>query len=246
MYALAPLVSLWRTCRRRYVRCWAAVMVSLLSPGMPRPAAADGYAAAIAYLCNTAEAGEPVESITGKGGRAISVQADVADETEAEQALGGLDVVVSAAGIMPMAPLDLSVLGWIYRTNIHGMFAVSQQAARRLRGGGAIINFSSSGTRLAIPGYGAYAASKGAVEALPLILARELRGRDIAVSTVAPGPTATALFFEGKDQAAIDRAAGFTPLERPGTPADIAEAVAFLAGPGPWVNGQVIYANGGA
>jgi 3-oxoacyl-[acyl-carrier protein] reductase len=112
--------------------------------------------------------------------------------------------------------------------------------------GGAIINFSSSVTRLAPPSYGAYAASKGAVEALTLILARELRGRDITVNTVAPGPTATALFFDGKDQAAIDRAAAFAPLERLGTPADIAEVIAFLAGPGHWVNGQVIYANGGA
>ena len=218
-----------------------------------RRLAADGYDIAIAYRGNTAEATETVESITG---RAIAVQADVADETAveraftvAEQAFGGLDVVVSAAGIMPLAPvadLDLSVLDRIYRTNIRGTFAVSQQAVRRLRAGGAIINFSSSVTRLAIPGYGAYAASKGAVEALTLILARELRGRDITVNTVAPGPTATALFFEGKDQATIDNAAAFAPLERLGTPADIAELVAFLAGPGHWVNGQVIRANGGA
>jgi len=218
--------------------------------------AGDGYAVAIAYRGDTAEAAETVESITGKGGRAIAVQADVADEiavdrafTEAEQAFGGLDVIVSAAGIMPLAPvadLDLSVLDRVYRTNVRGTFAVSQQAARRLRGGGAIINFSSSVTRLAIPGYGAYAASKGAVEALTLILARELRGRDITVNTVAPGPTATALFFEGKDQATIDSAAAFAPLQRLGTPADIAELVAFLAGPGHWVNGQVIRANGGA
>jgi len=218
--------------------------------------AADGYAIAIVYRGNTAEATEAVESITSKGGRAIAVQADVADETaveaaftEAVQAFGGLDVVVSAAGIMPLSPvadLDLSVLDRVYRTNIRGTFAVSQQAVRALRGGGAIINFSSSVTRLAIPGYGAYAASKGAVEALTLILARELRGRDITVNTVAPGPTATALFFDGKDQAAIDSAAAFAPLQRLGTPADIAELVAFLAGPGHWVNGQVIRANGGA
>jgi 3-oxoacyl-[acyl-carrier protein] reductase len=218
--------------------------------------AADGYAIAIVYRGKTAEATETVESITGKGGRAIAVQADVADETaveaaftEAMQAFGGLDVVVSAAGIMPLSPvadLDLSVLDRVYRTNIRGTFAVSQQAVRRLRGGGAIINFSSSVTRLAIPGYGAYAASKGAVETLTLILARELRGRDITVNTVAPGPTATDLFFDGKDQAAIDSAAAFAPLQRLGTPADVAELVAFLAGPGHWVNGQVIRANGGA
>jgi 3-oxoacyl-[acyl-carrier protein] reductase len=206
--------------------------------------AAEDYAVAIAYASNTSEAGEVVTQITGKGGQALAVQLDVV-----EQAFGGIDVAVNAAGIMPLAPvteLDLDVLDRVYRTNIRGTFAVAQQAARRLRAGGAIINFSSSVTRLAIPGYGAYAASKGAVEALTLILARELRGRDITVNTVAPGPTATALFFEGKDQAAIDRATAFAPLERLGTPADIAELIAFLAGPGHWVNGQVIYANGGA
>jgi 3-oxoacyl-[acyl-carrier protein] reductase len=218
--------------------------------------AAEGYVVAIAYISNASKAGQVVTEITGKGGQALAIRLDVADEkavdaafTEVEQAFGGVDVVVSAAGIMPLAPvaeLDLDVLDRIYRTNVRGTFAVSQQAARRLRRGGAIINFSSSVTRLAPPGYGAYAASKGAVEALTLILARELRGRDITVNTVAPGPTATALFFDGKDQAAIDRAAAFAPLERLGTPADIAEVVAFLAGPGHWVNGQVIYANGGA
>jgi 3-oxoacyl-[acyl-carrier protein] reductase len=218
--------------------------------------AAEDYAVAIAYASNTSEAAEVVAEITGNGGQALAVQLDVADDkaveaafNEIEQAFGGINVAVNAAGIMPLAPvteLDLDVLDRVYRTNIRGTFAVAQQAARRLRRGGAIINFSSSVTRLAIPGYGAYAASKGAVEALTLILARELRGRDITVNTVAPGPTATALFFDGKDQAAIDRAAAFAPLERLGTPADIAALIAFLAGPGHWVNGQVIYANGGA
>lgn len=93
---------------------------------------------------------------------------------------------------------------------------------------------------------GAYAASKGAVEALTLILARELRGRDITVNAIAPGPTATPLFFEGKTQQAIDQTAAMNPMGRLGTPEDITEAVAFLAGPARWVNGQVLYVNGGA
>ena len=101
-------------------------------------------------------------------------------------------------------------------------------------------------TRLQIPGYGAYAASKGAVEAITLILARELRGRDVTVNAVAPGPTATPLFFEGKTQQMIDQIANTNPMERLGTPDDIAEMVTFLAGPGRWVNGQVLYVNGGA
>jgi 3-oxoacyl-[acyl-carrier protein] reductase len=198
----------------------------------------DGLAVAIIYASNTEEAHSVVAAITGKGGQAVAIKLDVADEAavaaafdQVEERFGGIDVVVNAAGIMPLAPIA---------------FAVSQQAARRVRAGGAIINFSSTVTRLAIPSYGAYAASKGAVEALTLILARELRGRDITANTVAPGPTATELFFDGKDQEAIDRAAGFAPLERLGTPEDIAEVIAFLAGPGHWVNGQVLYANGGA
>jgi 3-oxoacyl-[acyl-carrier protein] reductase len=218
--------------------------------------AQDGLTVAIVYASNAAEAESTVAAIGDRGGQAVAIQLDVADETAAaaafdrlEESHGGVDVVVNAAGIMPLSPiaeLDLAVLDRVYRTNIRGTFVIGQQAARRVRAGGAIINFSSSVTRLALPNYGAYAASKGAVEALTLILARELRGRDVTVNTIAPGPTATELFFEGKDQAAIDRATGFAPLERLGRPEDIVELAAFLAGPGHWINGQVVFANGGA
>jgi 3-oxoacyl-[acyl-carrier protein] reductase len=99
---------------------------------------------------------------------------------------------------------------------------------------------------LAFPGYGAYSASKGAVEAVTLILARELRGRDVTVNAVAPGPTATDLFLDVNDDEAVARLSAQPPLERLGTPEDIAEVVAFLASPaGHWINGQVIRANGG-
>lgn len=218
--------------------------------------AADGYAVVVNYAGNEAEAGKAVAAITEAGGRAIAVRADVADETQvaalfeaAESAYGGVDVVVHAAGVMTLAPLvdlDLDALDRMHRTNIRGTFVVDQQAARRLRAGGAIINFSSSVLALALPGYSAYAATKGAVEAMTLILARELRGRDVTVNVVAPGPTATALFLDGKDEETIARMAAQPPLERLGTPEDIAGVVAFLAGPaGRWVNGQVVRANGG-
>ena len=129
---------------------------------------------------------------------------------------------------------------------MRGTFVIAQQAVRTLRDGGALITFSSSVVGLAFPTYSAYAATKGAVEAMTLVLARELRGRDVTVNAVAPGPTATDLFLDGKDQETIDRAAQLSPLERLGTPEDIAGVVAFLAGPdGRWVNGQVLRANGG-
>ena len=100
-------------------------------------------------------------------------------------------------------------------------------------------------TKIAAPGYTAYAATKGAVDAMTLILAKEMRGRDVTVNAVAPGPTATPLFLDGKPQEVIDHLKSMPPLERLCEPADIAEAVAFLAGPARWVNGQVIYTNGG-
>jgi 3-oxoacyl-[acyl-carrier protein] reductase len=216
----------------------------------------DGYGVVVAYGGNKAEADAAVEEVTEAGGRAIAVQADVADEVavaslfdQAEQTFGGVDVVVHAAGVMllsPLVDLELAEFDRQVRTNLRGSFVVNQQAARRLRRGGAIVNFSSSLTKLAFPAYGVYAATKGGVEALSLILARELRGRDITVNAVAPGPTATALFLDGKSEEQINRLSSVSPLERLGQPADIAEVVAFLAGPGRWVNGQVVHANGGA
>jgi 3-oxoacyl-[acyl-carrier protein] reductase len=230
------------------------------SSGIGREAAArlgrDGYAVAIVYASNQAAAEEAVKEVEQAGGRAIAVQADVADETavaalfdRTEQEFGGVDVVVNAAGIMPLSPLadlDLEVFDRVVRTNLRGTIVVDQQAVRRLRSGGALINVSSSLTKLARPGYSAYSATKGGVEAITLILARELRGRDVTVNTVAPGPTASPLFFEGKPQELIDRIAAEPPLERLGEPSDIAEIIAFLAGPARWINGQVIYANGGS
>ncbi len=217
--------------------------------------AAAGMAVGVHYAGNSAAAQEVVAAVQRGGGRAVTVRGDVADETAmgeafdtVEKEFGGLDVVVHTAGVMtlgPVAEFDLDALDRMHRTNIRGTFVVAQQAARRVRAGGAIVTFSTSITRLAAPGYAAYAASKGAVEAMTLVLARELRGRDVTVNAVAPGPTATPLFLDGKDEATVERLAAQAPLERLGTPADIAETVAFLAGPGRWVNGQVIFANGG-
>jgi 3-oxoacyl-[acyl-carrier protein] reductase len=215
----------------------------------------DGVAVVVHYSGRKDRADETVAAITAKGGTALAVQADVADKAEvealfdaAERAFGGVDAVVHAAGIMLLAPLaeaDLGEAERMIRTNVLGTLVVAQQAARRVRRGGAVVTFSSTVVRLAMPTYAAYAATKGAVDAMTLVLARELRGRDVTVNAVAPGPTATPLFLDGKDEQTVARLASMPPLERLGTPADIAEVVAFLAGPGRWVNGQVVAVNGG-
>ncbi|NGO46013.1 SDR family oxidoreductase [Streptomyces ureilyticus] len=217
---------------------------------------ADGLAIVVNYVGDTAAAEETVAALTAAGGKAIAVRADVADEKavaalfdQAEAAFGGVDVVVNAAGrlaLAPIADLDLNVLDQLHRTNVRGAFVVAQQAARRLRAGGSFVSFSTSVVGTQFPDYGAYAASKGAIEAMTLILARELRGRDITVNTVAPGPTATELFLEGKTEEQIDTLAKTPPLERLGTPEDIADVVAFLtSAEGHWINGQILRANGG-
>ncbi|WP_280396718.1 SDR family oxidoreductase [Nocardia carnea] len=218
--------------------------------------AARGSTVVVNYTDNAGAAEEAVIAISAAGGTAIAVQADVADEDavsalfdRAEAEFGGVDVVVNSAGrlaLSTIADLDLKVLDAIHRVNIRGTFVVAQQAARRLRDGGSFVSFSTSVVGTQFPTYGAYAASKGAVEAITLILARELRGRDITVNTVAPGPTATAMFLDGKTEEQITALAGNPPLERLGTPEDIARVVAFLTGPeGHWINGQILRANGG-
>lgn len=217
--------------------------------------ATEGFAIVVNYAGNAHLADEVAQAIIGKGGQAITVKADVGDEHEvaamfdtAEQTFGGIDVVVNVAGRMALGPLaefNLDDLDAMHRTNIRGTYVVDQQAARRIRPGGAIINFSTSVTRTSFPNYSAYVASKAAVEGITLILARELRGRDITVNSVAPGPTATDLFLDGKTAEEVDRLAKAVPLERLGMPSDIAELVNFLASPaGHWVNGQNIKVNG--
>jgi 3-oxoacyl-[acyl-carrier protein] reductase len=213
--------------------------------------AADGFAVVVHYAGNESRAKETVEAITAKGGRSVAIRGDVADEKDmtalfdaAQEHFGGVDAVVNTAGIMllgPVADFDLANFDRMHRTNVRGTFVVSQLAAQRLRAGGTLVNFSTSVSRLQQPTYAAYAATKGAVEAMTLILARELRGRDVTVNAVAPGPTATPLFLDGKSDELIDRLSKLAPLERLGTPEDIPRSVAFLTSPdGRWANGQVL------
>jgi 3-oxoacyl-[acyl-carrier protein] reductase len=218
--------------------------------------ARNGFQVVVNYAGNKAEAAAAVNEIEAQGGKALAIQGDVAKSAdmerlfdEAEREFGGVDVVINNAGIMPLSPIaDLSdeTFDRILAVNLRGTFNTLKLAAKRLRDGGRIVNFSSTAVVLANPGYGAYNASKAAVEALTLVLARELRGRNITVNTIAPGPTATALFLNGKSEETIQRFAKAPPLERLGAPEDIANTVAFLVGPeGGWINGQIVRANGG-
>jgi 3-oxoacyl-[acyl-carrier protein] reductase len=217
--------------------------------------ARDGFIVVINYAGSAAKAEAVVATIEKAGGRAIAAQADVSDPAAvarmfdtAEAAFGGIDVVVNNAGIMQLSPLAETSDELFDRhvaTNLKGVFNALREAAKRLRSGGRIISFSSSVVGLYQPTYAVYAATKAGVEAMTHVLAKELRGRNITVNAIAPGPTATDLFLKNP-QEVVDRLTKLTPLERLGQPEDIANAVAFLAGPdGGWINGQVLRANGG-
>jgi len=216
----------------------------------------EGLIVVVNYSGDAAPAESLVRAIEGKGGRALSAKADVSDPESvrgmfdaAVSAFGGVDVLVNNAGIMMLSNLadtDDAAFERQIGVNLKGTFNTLREAAKRLRDGGRIINFSSSVVGLLQPTYGVYAATKAAVEAMTSILAKELRGRNITVNAVAPGPTATDLFLKGKPQDVVNRLAKLAPLERLGQPHDIAAAVAFLAGPdGAWINGQTLRANGG-
>jgi 3-oxoacyl-[acyl-carrier protein] reductase len=218
--------------------------------------AADGFTVVVNYAGKAAEAETLAGKIEKAGGRALTAQADVSDPKSvahmwdaAETAFGGVDVLVNNAGIMRLATIaegDDALIDSQIAINLKGSISTMREAARRLRNGGRIINLSSSMVGLNMPTYAVYTATKAGVEAMTHVLSKELRGRSITVNAVAPGPTATALFLEGKSPELIDHMAKMNPLERLGTPEDIANAVAFLAGPeGGWINGQVLRANGG-
>ena len=220
--------------------------------------ARDGFAVVVNYAGNAIKAEEVVAEIktATAGGQAIAAQADVASAADVERlfkeamdTFGGINVVVNCAGIMPLSPIDggdLELFDKVIATNLRGTFVVLGQAARQVSPGGRIIAFSSSVIAKSFPTYGPYIASKAGVEGLVRVLANELRGRNITVNAVAPGPVATELFLTGKAEAQIEELRKLSPLERLGQPEDIASIVSFLAGPdGGWVNGQVLRANGG-
>ncbi len=218
--------------------------------------ARDGFTVVVNYSRDAAPAEALVREILQAGGKAVAAQGDVSDAQavramfdKIEETLGGVDVLVNNAGIMTLAPIGEMTdadFDRVVAVNLKGTFNTLREAAKRVRSGGRVINFSTSVVGLLLPTYGVYTATKAAVEAMTHIFSKELRGRNITVNAVAPGPTATDLFLNGKSAELVDRMAKMPPLERLGQPEDIANVVAFLAGPdGAWVNGQVLRANGG-
>jgi len=218
--------------------------------------AADGFGVVVNYAGNAAKAEEVVNEIVGSGGRAIAIQADIANPDEVQRlfektlkTFGQIDVVVNNAGIMTLSPIakgDVEAFDKVIATNLRGTFLVMSQAAQHVAENGRIIAFSSSVLAKSFPTYGPYIAAKAGVEGLVRVLANELRGHKITVNAVAPGPVATELFLGDKTEEQIAQISKMAPLERLGQPDDIAGVVSFLAGPdGGWINAQVVRANGG-
>jgi 3-oxoacyl-[acyl-carrier protein] reductase len=218
--------------------------------------AADGFTVVINYSGDTKSAQALASKIEAGDGRALIARADVSDSNAVramfdtvEATFGGVDVLVNNAGMMKLAKIadsDDALFDQQIAVNLKGSFNAMREAAKRLRDGGRIVNLSTSvvGTRLET--YGVYAATKAAIETMTAILSKEMRGRNITVNAVAPGPTATDLFLDGKSPELVERLAKMNPLERLAEPEDIASVVAFLVGPdGGWINGQVLRANGG-
>jgi len=218
--------------------------------------ARDGFAVVVHYAGSAEKAEAVVNEIKSEDGQAVVAQGDVASADDMEHlfketldAFGKVDVVVHCAGIMPMMSIingDVEVFDKVVATNLRGAFLVLKESAQHVSEGGRIIAFSSSIVAKSLPTYGPYIATKAGVEGMVHVLTNELRGRNITVNAVAPGPVPTDLFLKGKTDAQIEAFRKMPPLERFGQPDDIAATVSFLAGPdGAWINGQVIRPNGG-
>ncbi|GDY25421.1 SDR family oxidoreductase [Agarivorans sp. Toyoura001] len=218
--------------------------------------AKDGFAIVVNFAGSESAANQVVAQITEAGGQAMPYQADVSDAkavntmfNHIESTWGKVDVLVNNAGIMELQPLSKADTQHVDKQidiNLKGTINTLREASLRLNNGGRVINFSTSVVGLKLENYGVYAATKAAVETLTAIMAKEMRGKEITVNAVAPGPTATELFLKGKPNELIERMAQMNPLERLGTPDDIASVVSFLASTDSgWINGQVLRANGG-
>lgn len=217
----------------------------------------DGAGVVFNYARNRDAADEVVRQAEKEGGQAVAVQLDLAEPGAAEELpamaerrFGGLDILVNNAAthtdVVPLAQTEEADFDRVMTVNARSAFLTMRYAARHMRDGGRIVNISTLNTVFPAPGNAPYAASKGALEQLTLVASRELGARGITVNTVSPGATDTDLLRSTNEPEKLAMAVAMTSLGRLGRPEDVADVVAFLAGPdGRWVTGQNIRANGG-
>ncbi|MGN6628110.1 MAG: SDR family oxidoreductase [Tepidisphaeraceae bacterium] len=227
-----------------------------IGAAIARHIAAAGAKVVVTYNANRGSADEVIAAVKSEGSDGIAVRADVSKPGDvkalfdaAETQFGGVDIVIHSAGVIlykKMAETSDEEFENLWRTNVTGTFNVLRESATRVKDGGRVITFSSTTTRLMLPTYGPYVATKGAVEQMTRVLAKELGPRKITVNSVSPGATATELFLTGKSQEQIDRNASMTNFGRIGEVEDMTGLVTFLAGDeARWITGQNIACNGG-
>ena len=218
--------------------------------------AAEGASVLINCVADLEAARQVARDIQSFGGKAEIAPADVSNAeavnalfTAAESTFGPVDILVNNAGLARYGPIgEYSEADFdrLLAVNVKGTFLACREAAGRLVGGGTIVNITSTVTRVMLPNYGVYAATKAAVEQLTRVLAKELGERRITVNAVAPGPTDTELFRHGKTEEQMAALGRMAALQRLGLPEDIADVVVFLATPAArWISGQCLPVNGG-
>lgn len=215
-----------------------------------------GASVVVNYASDLTGADRVVSEIIGSGGDAIAIRADVSKTADVKALFdtaiakfGKVDLLINNAGIAIYKLIKDTTdddFDRIFDINVRGVFLTLREAATRLENGGRIINLSSSVTRLMMPSYGTYSATKAAVEQMTRVFAKEVGLRGITVNSISPGPTNTELFTAGKNDETIKRLASMAALGRIGEPDDIARVVLFLASEeAAWLTAQNLGVNGG-